>query len=101
VAVRYLGPEGATFDEFPYHQSIIHKVGADYEELPGWHENISGARRIEDLPKQARDYLEFISDCVGVPIVLVGVGPGREQVIWTGAGRSFEHAPASPAPAPA
>jgi adenylosuccinate synthase len=101
VAVRYLGPEGATFDEFPYHQSIIHKVGADYEELAGWHENLSGVRRLEDLPKQARDYLEFIADFVGVPIVLVGVGPGREQVIWTGAGRSFAHAPESPAPAPA
>jgi adenylosuccinate synthase len=101
VAVRYLGPEGATFDEFPYHQSIIHKVGADYEELPGWQENISGVRRLEDLPKEARDYLGFIADFVGVPIVLVGVGPGREQVIWTGAGRSFGPSPESPAPAPA
>ena len=42
VGVRYLGPEGATFDEFPYHQSIVHKVTGDLVELPGWHEDISG-----------------------------------------------------------
>ena len=50
VAVRYLGPEGATFDEFPYHQSILHKARGDYVELPGWHEDIRGARSLEDLP---------------------------------------------------
>ena len=37
-----------------------------------------------DLPEAARDYLRYISDFVGVPITLVGVGPGREQVIWVG-----------------
>ena len=41
VAVRYLGPEGARFDEFPYHQSILHRATADVEEVPGWHEDIS------------------------------------------------------------
>ena len=52
VAVRYLGPEGATFDEFPYHQSILHKARGELVELPGWHEDIPGARSIEDLPAQ-------------------------------------------------
>ena len=37
-----------------------------------------------DLPREARDYLEFIAENVGVPIRLVGVGPGRDQVIWMG-----------------
>ena len=36
-----------------------------------------------DLPQAAREYLEFVAEFVGVPIVLIGVGPGREQVIWT------------------
>ena len=40
-----------------------------------------------DLPEAAREYLDFIADFLGVPIVLVGVGPGREQIIWTEAGR--------------
>jgi adenylosuccinate synthase len=85
VAVRYTGPEGASFEEFPYHQTMVHKARADYEMLPGWEEDIGGARTIDDLPPTARSYLDFISDHLGVPIVLVGVGPAREQVIWTSA----------------
>jgi adenylosuccinate synthase len=85
VAVRYRGREGAVFEEFPYHQSILHTATAEYEELPGWEEDISGARSESDLPKQARDYLAAISDATGVPINVIGVGPGRDQVIWTGA----------------
>jgi adenylosuccinate synthase len=81
VATRYLGPEGASFDEFPYHQSILHKATGDYRELPGWDDDIGGARRLEDLPREARDYLELIAEYVGVPIVLIGVGPERDQVI--------------------
>ena len=82
VAVRYRHPEGATFDEFPYHQSVLHRAQAEYEELPGWEEDISGARSLADLPEAARDYLDYIADFVGVPITVVGVGPGRDQVIW-------------------
>jgi adenylosuccinate synthase len=81
VAVRYRGTEGAVFDEFPYHQSILHSAVAEYEELPGWEDEISGARSEGDLPPEARDYLAAISEGAGVPIALVGVGPGREQVI--------------------
>ena len=85
IGVRYLGPEGATFDEFPYHQSIVHRVHGDYVEMPGWHEDIRGCRSIDELPANAQAYLDFISESLGVPIVMVGVGPGREQMIWTGA----------------
>jgi adenylosuccinate synthase len=94
VGVRYLGPEGATFDDFPYHQSIVHKVQGDLVELPGWEENISGVRSIEDLPANAQAYLEFVSDFLGVPIVMVGVGPGRDEMIWTGAAERLGPAPA-------
>jgi adenylosuccinate synthase len=94
VAVRYRGPEGASFDEFPYHQSILHKATGEYEQLPGWSEDISGARRLEDLPRQAREYIDFVGDYVGVPVVLVGVGPGRDEIVWTGAARPLEPAAA-------
>src|SRR5918912_111876 len=67
VAVRYSGPDGVSFDEFPYHQSVVHKATAQLVELPGWHEPISGARRLQDLPPQARGYLDFISERLGVP----------------------------------
>ena len=85
VATRYRGSEGAVFDEFPYHQSILHSAVADYEQLPGWEDEISTARSESDLPREAREYLAAISDYAGVPVGLVGVGPGREQVIRTGA----------------
>ena len=83
VAVRYLGPGGATFESFPYHQSILHKARGELVPLPGWHEDISGARSLAELPAGAQAYLEFISDFLGIPVVMVGVGPGREEMIWT------------------
>ena len=81
IAIRYRGKEGAVFDQFPYHQSILHTATAEYEEMPGWEEDISGARSEAELPPEARDYLAAISEGAGVPIRLIGVGPGREQVI--------------------
>jgi adenylosuccinate synthase len=84
VCVRYRHPEGAVFEEFPYHQSIIHTAAADYEELPGFEGEIGDCRRERDLPQEARDYLAAISDHLSTPIRLVGVGPGRDQVIWMG-----------------
>jgi len=83
VAVRYSGPEGASFDEFPYHQSVLHKARGELVELPGWHEDITGARELGDLPANARAYLEFIEEDLGIPVVMVGVGPARDEMIWT------------------
>jgi len=82
VAVRYRSREGALLDRFPYHQSILHSASAEYEELPGFDADLGDCREESDLPKEARDYLDFVSEFVGVPIKLVGVGPGREQVVW-------------------
>jgi adenylosuccinate synthase len=84
VAVRYRSKEGAVFDEFPYHQSILHSAEPEYEELPGFDADITGCRSEADLPPAARDYLDFIAEFAGVPIRLVGVGPGRDQVVWLG-----------------
>jgi adenylosuccinate synthase len=85
VCTRYRGAEGAEFDYFPYHQTVLHHAAGEYVELPGWSEDISDCRSESDLPATARDYLRFVSEFVGVPIALVGVGPGGDQVIWTGA----------------
>jgi adenylosuccinate synthase len=93
VATEYTGPEGARFRDFPYHQSILHKATGAYTELPGWQEDISAARGIDELPQAGRDYLAFIEDYLGVPVVLVGVGPAREQMIWTEAARRLQRAP--------
>jgi adenylosuccinate synthase len=84
VCTRYRGQEEATFDTFPYHQSVLHHAVGEYTELPGWQEDISEARSESELPTATRDYLRYVSDFIGVPVVLVGVGPGRRQIIWTG-----------------
>jgi len=81
VCTSYRGRDGALFDEFPYHQSVLHQVAGVYEELPGWTEDLGECRTRSDLPQAAREYLDFVADRTGVPIALVGVGPGREQVV--------------------
>ena len=89
VCTSYRGNE-RVFDEFPYHQSVLHHVVGETETLPGWDEDITGAESMDDLPQTARDYLDYIADFIGVPIALVGVGQGRDQTIWTESGRASE-----------
>ena len=86
VCTSYEGAEGATFDSFPYHQTVLHHTSAKLTELPGWSEDLGECRSLSDLPAAAREYLQFIAEHVGTPVALVGVGPGREQVVWTEAG---------------
>jgi adenylosuccinate synthase len=57
------------------------RVAPVYEVLPGWREPITDARSIDDLPPNARRYVERLSSLVGCPLCLVSVGPGREQTI--------------------
>ena len=83
VCTRYRGAEGAEFDYFPYHQTVLHHAIGEYVELPGWSEDLTGCRTEDDLPQAARDYLQFVADFVRVPVALIGVGPAREEVIWT------------------
>jgi adenylosuccinate synthase len=97
VCTRYRGGEEATFDHYPYHQTVMHQATGEYEQLPGWDEDLGDIRDERDLPQAARDYLAYVSDFVGVPIALIGVGPGREQVVWTEAGRETAAARAAAA----
>jgi adenylosuccinate synthase len=83
ICTRYRHPDGAVFDDFPYHQSIIHSAEPEYEEVPGFEEEIGECRSLEELPQAARDYLDLIAERTGVPVALVGVGAGRDQIIWT------------------
>jgi adenylosuccinate synthase len=88
VCTSYRGAEGAEFEDFPYHQSVLHHTSSELTELPGWSEDLGECRTLSDLPSAARDYLRFVAEHVGAPVTLVGVGPGREQTIWTDAGRA-------------
>src|SRR5688500_4574069 len=81
VATRYRGRDEAIFEDFPYHQSVLHHSVGDYEELPGWTEDIGEARTRSDLPRTAQEYLDFIAERTGVPVAMVGVGPARDQIV--------------------
>lgn len=87
VCTRYRGADDAVFDHYPYHQTVLHRASGDYVDLPGWDDDISDCRSEEDLPQTARDYLAFVEEFVGVPVALISVGPGRDQVIWTEVGK--------------
>ena len=69
--------EGDRFDEFPRQQRVLYNCKPIYEQLPGWHTDITGVREFSDLPKEAQTYVEFIEDQVGVPISTLSVGPQR------------------------
>ena len=68
---------------FPSDLESLGKCEPEYVYLPGWDEEISDARLRSDLPKNAQQYVEFISDSIGIPIKLISVGPGREQIVST------------------
>jgi adenylosuccinate synthase len=72
---------GERFEYPPYHQSVLHQVVPVYEELAGWRQDLSGVTDLGDMPDAAREYVAFLSTMMGVPIRLVGVGPGREQFV--------------------
>ena len=73
--------EGERLTSLPYHQSVLHKVQPIYAELRGWRTNLSRASEAGQLPVEARSYIAFLQEQIGVPIRVVGVGPGREQYV--------------------
>jgi adenylosuccinate synthase len=73
--------DGKRVEELPASQTEFHHAKPVYEYLPGWSENIAGARSLNDLPKNAREYVKFLEEISGAPISAIGVGPGREETI--------------------
>lgn len=73
--------DGVRYDQVPMTQTQLHHARPVYELMPGWQQDISHARSLEQLPVQARDYLQRVQELVGVRVSAVGVGPGREQSI--------------------
>ncbi len=52
-----------------------------YQDVPGWQSSTAGVKRLEDLPRAARDYLELIEETVGAPVDIISTGPDREETI--------------------
>jgi adenylosuccinate synthase len=73
--------DGKVLDEMPMTQTEFHHAVPVYEMFPGWDEDITGARSLDDLPKTARSYVDALEAMSGAPMSVVGVGPGREQTI--------------------
>jgi adenylosuccinate synthase len=53
-----------------------------YKELPGWSEDITAAVDLKDLPREAKEYIQFVGNELATPIDVVSVGPGRKQTLW-------------------
>ena len=73
--------DGTRSEELPMTQTEFHHAKPIYEMLPGWSEDISGAKTMDDLPANARAYIKFLEDVSGAPISAVGVGQDRNATI--------------------
>jgi adenylosuccinate synthase len=76
--------DGQTLRTPPASVSLLERAEPIIEFLPGWREELRSVRRFEDLPKNARDYVNRIEALIGVPISMVGVGPDRSQTLVRG-----------------
>lgn len=73
--------KGQALHEYPASLKMLSEVEPVYEELPGWQSDITGIRRYEELPLNARRYVERLSECAGARLGIISVGPDREQTI--------------------
>ncbi|OMD46203.1 adenylosuccinate synthase [Paenibacillus borealis] len=70
---------GEVITHYPASLKMLAECEAVYEELPGWSEDITGAKTLEDLPANTRRYVERVSELTGIPIAIFSVGRNREQ----------------------
>src|SRR5690606_15510030 len=76
VAYRY---RGEVIKEYPASLKVLAECEPIYENLPGWTEDITGVNRLEELPDNARHYIERVSELTGIPLTIFSVGPDRTQ----------------------
>ncbi|MEW6531076.1 MAG: adenylosuccinate synthase [Thermodesulfobacteriota bacterium] len=80
IATAYMS-NGKVLDRVPSNVADLEKVAPRYSELPGWDEPLGECRSFEDLPSNAKHYINTIENLTGVPVTLISVGPAREQSI--------------------
>ena len=81
IATKYKTEDGKIIDYFTSSTTKLYQYEAVYEELKGWREDITMARSYDELPENARKYIEFIEEYLGINVCLVSVGPERNQNI--------------------
>src|SRR3954454_1930229 len=73
--------DGTRFDELPMNQADFARAVPIYETYPGWHEDVSTARSLADLPRAAREYVAALEKMIKAPVSAIGVGPRRDETI--------------------
>jgi adenylosuccinate synthase len=73
--------EGKRVEELPANLEMFEKCQPVYEDMPGWQQDISKAKSFDELPEAARNYVKRLEELSGCQIVLVSVGPRRDQTI--------------------
>jgi adenylosuccinate synthase len=73
--------DGQVIDRFPGDAFLLARCKPIYETLPGWKQDITGLRRLGDLPRAARRYVDRIAELIGLPVTILSVGPDRAQTI--------------------
>lgn len=80
VGVGYRLPCGTEVTDYPGELGTLEGIEPLWQEMPGWQEDITQATSIDDLPQTCRDYVAFLEKQMGVPVISISVGPGREQM---------------------
>lgn len=73
--------EGERLEEFPTSAEVLARCRPLYEELPGWKKELRGARGLEDLPLEAKRYVDRLQELLGIPFYAISTGPGRSETI--------------------
>jgi len=73
--------DGREYKAMPGNIRITERIIPVYEEVPGWQEEIGAARSIEDLPRQARNYIKRIEEITETPAIIISVGPARDETL--------------------
>lgn len=81
VCVAY-EQSGKRIEHFPASLYLLERIRPLYKTFKGWKENTKGIKRLEDLPDRAKEYVKFIEDYTGVPVVMLSTGPEREEYLF-------------------
>ncbi|KAG8371920.1 hypothetical protein BUALT_Bualt12G0013000 [Buddleja alternifolia] len=82
LGITYKQNDGTPIQSFPSDLRVLEQIKVEYETMPGWQCDVSSIREYSELPKAARNYVERIEELVGVPIHYIGIGPGRDALIY-------------------
>ena len=91
VVTSYRLPDGSTIDTFPADAEVAETLAPLHEELPGWTTPTEGVVHEDDLPPEAKRYLDFLEEKLGVPAVIVSTGPRREETLVRGQSELAQH----------